>query len=352
MELLGSLYFRLVSGYIDQKFFEASGRVSDNLGQIFVAAGLAAFTLYFVLIGIRISTGDSRESMSSILFRTAKMLFLFTILSSAALGSQYIQSNIMNIRSQVLGAFDGSGGSGSNVYAKLDDNLTKMSVSMTLINSVNVGSDVGVADAKSRALTMGIFGQTAPSVVAGCLVLINELGMRIAIMLAPIFIAAFMFRRTEGMFFEWIKFLISSTLSLGVLSMTIQIMSDLSLLFFGIIETFRTAADTGFVDNLPQLDESVMIASFGVMMSAMLCTVPMMVNKIMAAGLDYSQPQSMGGGQRGGSASSHTNNSYAGNASRSNEPAREASVNTSHNNAGTQATGNLNLATGARRLVE
>lgn len=365
MELLSSFYFRLVSGYIDAKFFAASGAVSDFLGQIFLSAGVAAFTVYLVLIGIRISTGDLRESMSSIFFRVAKMVFLFSILQATTSGSQYIQENIMNIRGQVLGAFDG--GSSANVYSKLDDNLTKMSASLSLINSVNVGSDVGIADAKGRALTMGIFGQTAPSVTAGALVLINELGMRIAIMLAPIFIAAFMFKRTEGMFYEWIKFLIASTLSLGVLTMTVKIISDLSVMFFAVIEAFRTAADFGITDNLPQLDESIMIASFGVLLTAMICTVPMMVNKIMGAGLEYgSQAQGMGVMSRGGSSGGSGATSSDGNSSKSYAEitnkatgggsiygsAGSPSVNSSYNNAAAQSSGGLStVGAGARGLA-
>jgi type IV secretion system protein VirB6 len=342
MELLGSFFFRLVSGYIDREFFQASGAVSRELGGIFFATGVTALTLYMMLIGLRISTGESRESMASIILRVAKMIFLFTIIQASISGGAELQKTIMDVRSQVLNAF--KNGSGSTVYDDLDSNLTKMSLTMSLLNSVNVGSDAGMVDAKSRALSMGIFGQTAPPVVAGSLILINELGMRIAVMLAPIFIAAFMFRRTEGMFYDWIKFLITSTLSLGVLSMTIKIMSELSVLFFGIIEAFRTAGDIGILDSIPQLDESVMVASFGVMMTAMLCTVPMMVNKVMAAGLDYAQPQGVGGTPQH-SGSSKTNNSYSGNSDRTstyqsagagNGSGGGASVNTSYNNLGSQ----------------
>jgi type IV secretion system protein VirB6 len=316
MELLGNFFFQLMSRYIDNKFYDLSTTVSGPLAGIFVAAGTAALTVYLVMIGIRISTGDSRESMSSIVFRVAKMVALFAVLSASVGGAPYFQSEIMGIRNQVLGVFNG-GGSGEGVYINIDNSLDKMAQKMALIDSVNVGSDVGIADAKSRALTMGLFGQTTPPLVAGMLVLINELGMRIAIMLSPIFIAAFMFKRTEGMFFEWIKFLISSTLSLGVLSMVISIMGDLTAKFFLVIETLRTVADMG-LNDMPQLQESVMIASFGMVMTGMLCTVPLVVNRIMGAGLDYSgsHTQGMAMGTGSGKQSLSNNNGNAGNGNR------------------------------------
>jgi type IV secretion system protein VirB6 len=323
MELLGNFFFQLMSRYIDNKFYDLSTTVSGPLAGIFVAAGTAALTVYLVMIGIRISTGDSRESMSSIIFRVAKMVALFAVLSASIGGAPYFQSEIMGIRNQVLGVF--GGGSGETVYINIDQNLDKMAQKMALIDSVHVGSDVGIADAKSRALTMGLFGQTTPPLVAGMLVLINELGMRIAIMLSPIFIAAFMFKKTEGMFFEWIKFIISSTLSLGVLSMVISIMGDLTAKFFLVIETLRTVADMG-LNDMPQLQESVMIASFGMVMTGMLCSVPLVVNRIMGAGLDYSgahtQGMAMGGGGGRGKQSSSNTNSYAGNG---NSPGRVSS---------------------------
>jgi type IV secretion system protein VirB6 len=361
MEILSSFFFRLVSGYIDNRFYSLASAIAGPLASIFTATGAAALTVYLMLIGFRISTGDSRESMSSIVFRVSKMIFLFAILQATVSGSTDIQKSIMDIRAQVLGIFDG-GGSATNVYVKLDQNLTKMAASMSLVNSVNVGSDVGIADAKSRALSLGMVGQSVPPVVAGTLVLINELGMRIAIMLSPIFIAAFMFKRTEGMFFEWVKFLITSTLSLGVLSLTIQIMGELSVMFFAAIEAFRTASDFGITDNLPQLDESIMIASFGVMMSAMFFTVPMMVNKIMASGLDYGQqPQGMGQQQKqqeqkGGS--SNASNSYAAHTSNQTSRAGDggraeaggANINTSYNNVAAQSSAGSQNAAGVGAL--
>jgi type IV secretion system protein VirB6 len=310
MDVLGTFFFELISGFIDRRFFELSEAVSGKLGGMLSGLGVVTLTIYFIMLGLRIATGESRESMSSIVLRLSKMLLLLSILTTSVFGSGYLQNSILGVRDNIVGAFDSGGGiSGQNVYQKIDSNLDGMATTMSLVNSVSTGTDVGLADAKSRALTLGLAGQAAPPIVAGLLVLVNELGMRIAIMLAPIFIVAFMFKKTEDMFYTWVKYMIGSMLTLGVLSMAIAILFELSNMFYIAIELMRTAADLGVLgsNTLPQLNESVMTAGFGFIMTAMLISVPAIVSRLIGSdsmGHVYSQFSGYGGGGGAAPASS------------------------------------------------
>ncbi len=291
MEILGYFFFQLIGRFVDQKFFELSEAVYGNLAGILGSAAVAMFTLYFMLTGWRVVSGESHESMTSVVMRLTKMLILLSILYTSMVTNTYLQNSILDIRTVIVGAFESSGsGDGKDVYKKIDDNLDKMAMGMSLVNGVSAGGDVGLAEAKGRALTLGLMGQATPPIVAGMLVLLNELGMRIAIMLGPIFITAFMFKRTEDMFYSWVKFMVGSMLSLGVLSMVIGIVFELTAKFAATIVAIKVAAGVGIgfgitaaSTAITEVNESVMTAGFGAVMTMMLLAVPVILNKFFGS---------------------------------------------------------------------
>lgn len=378
MELLGYFIFQLIGSYIDKKFFELSEAVYGNLAGILMSVGVVMFTVYFMLAGLRMVSGESRESMTALVLRMTKMLILLSILHTSMFGGVYIQNRILGVRDNIVGAFahDGSG-SGQTVYQKIDSNLDTMSAAMSLVDSVSAGSDVGLSEAKGRALTLGLIGQASPPIVAGLLVLINELGLRIAIMLAPIFIVAFMFKRTEDMFFTWVKFMLGSMLSLGVLSMVIAILFELTNRFTAALMALKLISAAGLLGadtGLPQLNESVMTAGFGAVMTVMLLSVPVILNRFFGSdmggyshnpfsGLNQHKDNPMGtvnqyAGQRNSSSnnSSNSSNSNAGNTSNSQagSTTNTQNINSNISSSAAQASGTSENvgAGGARGLVK
>jgi type IV secretion system protein VirB6 len=353
MELLGYFIFQLIGSYIDRKFFELSEVVYGNLAGMLMGVGVAMFTVYFMLAGLRMVSGESHESMTALVLRMTKMMILLSILHTSMFGGVYIQNRILGVRDNIVGAFaHDNGGSGQTVYQKIDSNLDTMAATMSLVDAVSAGNDVGLGDAKGRALTLGLVGQASPPIVAGLLVLINELGLRIAIMLAPIFIVAFMFKRTEDMFFTWVKFMLGSMLSLGVLSMVIAILFELTNRFtlaLGALKLISAAGLLGSDTGLPQLNESVMTAGFGAVMTVMLLSVPVILNRFFGSdmggyshnpfsGLNQHKDNPMGNvnqyaGQRNSSSNNSSNNS---NSNSSNSSSNTG--NTSNSQTGSAAT--------------
>jgi type IV secretion system protein VirB6 len=286
MEIIGYFFFTLISKYIDQKFFELSETVNENLARGILPAIIVFVTIHFMFSGMRIAMGDSTTNMRELLFRTLKITAMVSIISTSMFYSTTLQNTILGIRTDITNAFHT--GAGANIYEQIDKSLDKMAMGIAVVDGITTGSDVGLSESKGRALTLSLVGQASPPMIGGLLLLINEIGLRIAIMLAPLFLTAFMFKRTEDMFYTWLRFMVGSMFSLGVFSMAVGIMSDLTVKFGTAIVLMKAAlytagANTGLDTNLPQLNESVMQAGFGVVMSVMLMVVPFIVNKFFGS---------------------------------------------------------------------
>jgi type IV secretion system protein VirB6 len=286
MEIIGYFFFTLISKYIDQKFFELSETVNENLARGILPAIVVFVTIHFMFSGMRIAIGDSTANMRELLFRTLKITAMVSIISTSMFYSATLQNTILGVRTDITNAFHT--GAGANIYEQIDNSLDKMAMGIAVVDGITTGSDVGLSESKGRALTLSLVGQASPPMIGGLLLLINELGLRIAIMLAPLFLTAFMFKRTEDMFYTWLRFMVGSMFSLGVFSMAVGIMSDLTVKFGTAIVLMKAAlhtagSGTGLDTNLPQLNESVMQAGFGVVMSVMLMVVPFIVNKFFGS---------------------------------------------------------------------
>ncbi|WP_308034785.1 type IV secretion system protein, partial [Neisseria dentiae] len=66
--------------------------------------------------------------------------------------------------------------------------------------------------------TMSGVGQGAPAVVAGSLLLLNQIAISLCILTAPAFILCLLYEPTKQYFQGWLKFFLGALLTLGVLS--------------------------------------------------------------------------------------------------------------------------------------
>jgi type IV secretion system protein VirB6 len=285
MELIGYFFFSLISRYIDREFFLLSETINENLARGILPAIIVFVTIHFMFSGMRIAMGDSTVNMRELLFRTLKITAMVSIISTSMFYSTTLQNTILGVRTDITNAFHT--GAGANIYEQIDKSLDNMAMGIAVVDGISTGSDVGLSESKGRALTLSLIGQASPPMIGGLLLLINEIGLRIAIMLAPLFLTAFMFKRTEDMFYTWLRFMVGSMFSLGVFSMAVAIMSDLTVKFGLAITAIKAAmyaaSAFGIDANLPQLNESVMQAGFGVVMSVMLMVVPFIVNKFFGS---------------------------------------------------------------------
>lgn len=307
MDSLGYFFFQLISGYIDRQMRTdlsgAYGRVAAAVS--FIAGALVLFSI--ATNGIKIAMGESREGMGVLVIKWAKMGLIAGIINTMAFHSIAIHDIIFGLRDDVIQTMTNETG---NVFELIDNRLDAMSSSLSIIDAVDTSTDPSLAAEKSRALTYAIIGQASPPMIAGLLALINEIVLRIAITISPIFLLFLMFQKTQEMFFTWLKLIFSSFFSLAILTFVIGIAMNISAAFALILVGLQSIGG-----GVPELNRSLMQAGFGVILSTLLVVIPGVITRFFAgaaepyiyntfAGLSPATP--MGMASNAGSSSSQS----------------------------------------------
>lgn len=291
-----------------KKFME--GGFARMMGFI-SAAGLVLVTIWIMVQGYRIMTGESKDSLMNFVVKAAKVVVILTVAMNGSIfgakiydHTQYFQQYITYI---VTGEED------ENVYDMVDKNLAITQVMTAVINSVAASTAGGTAggdsDQKSGDTSpsqlkwMSTFATAGPAVIGGTMCLLNEIAMALAIMFAPLFILSLMFEQTKNLFWNWIRYTVAVMFSMAVLAMVSSIVLEISMYYSGSILAAMLAqflVDSASDLGIPGLDliggllpgkgmslsSSLMQSGgLGLVLSMLLLTVPPMVMQFFSANL-------------------------------------------------------------------
>lgn len=225
---LGNLvFFQEINGFlrdeIDEFGINLLGRSMAWVGSI----ALTLLTLWIMLQGYRIVTGQSRDSMMALVTSSLKSILIIGLATGMAIGGSDIYNFLTDgLSSEITQVVTGSDDS---AYARIDRSLGYMQVAMSSIDALHAGGDATVEGSKQRALWFTGVGIAGPAVVAGSMLLLNKLAMALFIGLGPIFILSLMFEQTKQLFSKWLFYGIGTMFSLAVLSVMVALALDMVL---------------------------------------------------------------------------------------------------------------------------
>jgi type IV secretion system protein VirB6 len=284
MDALGPLFFTLVSQFIRGEFADFSANANGRLGGFSVAIATVWITLWITLSGYRVMTGQSRDSVLFLTTKAAKLVLLFAVLQVGAIFNVAIADWVFAFRNQITAVVTDDG---RDIFAQIDASLGSMQLWMSLVDRINHVGDPNLAAMKGQAVTAALIGQATPAMVGGILALLNDIMVRLGIALAPVFILALMFDRTQDMFYAWVKYLVAAMFAMGVLAVVIGICADLLGRFALALGALQLGmAVLPGVDALPELHQSMLQAGLGVTLSAVMLAVPPMVTRFFGGILD------------------------------------------------------------------
>ena len=298
MQDLGTVvFFSVISSFITDTL---TAFVLDGLGRFMALAGalaLTLMTLWVMIQGYLILTGQSSSSLSAFVMKAAKV-FVIIMVATSTTGPIFGKS----ILSLTAGFSDGvthfvagkdvtTGANkipGAASFSVIDKNLRLMQAGLSTIKAIDTASDQALEDEKNRALMMSTVGVAGPGIVAGVLLLLNKVAMALFIGLAPLFILLLIFKQTEPMFWTWLKFGVSTLFSLAVLTFMTGLAMDMVARLAGavLVSDLLGANSQGITSAAMQQ------GGLGLILSTLIITVPPLVGNFFGAQIGAFSPVS------------------------------------------------------------
>ncbi|ALN58160.1 VirB6 protein [Lysobacter enzymogenes] len=227
-DLPNMAFFALIKDHLDTMILQFQGRLLNRVGKIIGAFAATVVTLWILVQGFRIATGQSREPMMALVVNSLKSVLIVGIALSAAVTADKSYDALTDGLSKVVREVM-TGRTDDGPYADMDKVLGVLQVGIELVNSIDVGGDVMTNDTKQKSMTMIGVGLGGPVIMAMIAMMLNKIAMALFIGLGPFFILCLLFDQTKALFQRWLYYGIATMLSMAVLITMTTIAIDLIL---------------------------------------------------------------------------------------------------------------------------
>lgn len=269
------IFFRSILSYLRheiQEFgIELLGRVMSWVGM----AAVTVLTLWILIQGFRIATGQSRDSLMALVMNSLKATLILSVATSMAMfGSDLHTMLVKDVKDEIHTVVTGSNGSPEEA---IDRNFGWMQVAMSSIDVLDAGGDESLDNQKTRALFMVGFGTGGPAIVGGTMLLLNEVALALFIGLGPLFILCLLFDQTKALFGRWLYYGIGTMFSMAVLSAMVSIALEMVV---RVASSFWGAAligsllNSNFTDGMTS--QAMQQGGMGLILTTLIITAPPM----------------------------------------------------------------------------
>jgi type IV secretion system protein VirB6 len=319
------------------------GRTMAWVGSV----ALVLMTIWIMIQGFRIVTGQSRDSMAALVMNSLKATLIVGLATAWGAGAgnsifQWMGDGLQRNINEVVT------GSTRDAYENIDRSLGYMQLAFTSIDSLQDGDSSIANDQKNRAMWFTGVGTGGPAITAGVMLLLNKIALALFTGLGPIFILSLLFEQTKQLFGKWLYYGIGTMFSLAVLSVMVGIALDVVT---AVAASFWVGSFIG-ADNEGINSMAMQQGGLGLVLTMLIISAPPMAASFfqgtMGSFLAFSQFGGSAGTQQNargpGSAPATTNSTYASNTS---SPNTSGGVRQTTNDGGRFTAGSQQTATGA-----
>lgn len=275
------VYFRAIYDFlhseIDEFAIDLLGRTMTWVG----AAALTLLTLWILIRGCRIATGQSHQPMMALVTDSLRATLVLSLATGMAMGGS------------TLYEFLGTELSQEPVNERIDRNLAYMQIALGSIDALETVGDRPLADAKDRALWFIGIGIAGPSLTGGALLLMNQIAMALFIGLGLLFVLGLLFEQTKALFGCWLYYGIGTMFSLAVLSVMMSIALKTVL---AVAAAFWVGSFTGSQEGVSSL--ALQQGGLGLILTILILSAPPMAAAFFNRVLGNFQAFSAFGGRR------------------------------------------------------
>ncbi|MCD0260213.1 type IV secretion system protein [Xanthomonas melonis] len=265
------VFFKLVNDYFSNEIQEFGLDLMRRTMRWVSTIALTVTTLWVLILGYRIATGQSRESAMATMIKAAKVSLIISIASAVGLnGPALHQTMTQNLDKEIHGLFTGD--EDSTASDAIDENLAYTQVALTALDAVRVDpTDPEALEKKGRAVLMAGFGTASPPMAAGAMLLLFKFTMAFLIGIGPIFILALIFDQTKDLFKKWLFYVLGTLFSMAMLS----VVTAMVLKFTAKVAAAYWAAQLITLGNAEGLSsQALQQGGIGLVMTVMIISVP------------------------------------------------------------------------------
>ncbi|NID06763.1 type IV secretion system protein [Luteibacter jiangsuensis] len=223
------IYFRLVYDYLNEQISKFGMELMGRMMSWASALALVLVTLWILLQGYRILSGQSREPLMATVLNMGRIAVIVGAATTMAVAGTDLHNFLtVDLDKAVHGIFTGS--DKETTADSIDGNLAWTQLALSTINSVQVvPSDAEMLANKQRASWIAAFGTASPPMAAGVMLLLYQFAMALFIGLGPLFILCLIFDQTKELFRRWIMYGIGTIFSMALLSVVCSIVLRLTI---------------------------------------------------------------------------------------------------------------------------
>ena len=225
---MGYFYFVLIYKWLNEKIVDFGLRLMQNLMTWASGIALILVTLWILIQGYRIITGQSRDSMMAMVVNMARIAVIVTVATTMGVfGSELHHFFTVDLTNDVNQLFTNSD---KKLTETIDDNLAFTQIALAAIDAVQLpaSANTPLADEKAHALLMAGFGTASPPMAAAAMLLLYQFTLALFIGLGPLFVLCLIFDQTKDLFRRWLLYGIGTIFSMAMLAVVSSIVLELT----------------------------------------------------------------------------------------------------------------------------
>ncbi|TPG11786.1 type VI secretion protein [Rhodanobacter glycinis] len=222
------VYFVLIYNWLHSRIDSFGANLMGAVTSWMTAIALLLVTIWIMIQGYRLITGQSRESMMGLVTNMVRVVVIVAIATTVgAVGHNLHTLVTTELTTDINQLFTGDD---TTLAQTIDKNLAYTQLAMSAIDTVQVPpGDTESASSKARAQAFATFGTASPAMAAAAMLLLYEITLALVIGLAPLFIMCLIFEQTKGLFQKWLLYGIGTLFSMGVLAFISSLVLQLTL---------------------------------------------------------------------------------------------------------------------------
>jgi type IV secretion system protein VirB6 len=292
-------YFALIYDFLHDQIQDFGLGLMERSAGIVGGVALFLLTAWIFFQGLRIVTGQSRDSMMALVMNSLKatLIVSFAITIGVA-GSDVHEFLTQDMTASITELVTGE--EGAQVKDMIDENLAWMQVGLTSIDVLQIVDDPNLHAEKSQAMFMVGMGTAGPAMVGGAMLLLYEVAMALFVGLGPIFVLCLLFDQTKSLFQRWLMYGIGTMFSMAVLAAMVVIATKTVL---AVAEAFWVSSLAGsllgFGNSQGMRSMALQQGGVGMLLTVILVSTPPMVANFFQGVLGQFSPYATIGGGGG-----------------------------------------------------
>ncbi|WP_255595268.1 type IV secretion system protein [Lysobacter sp. BMK333-48F3] len=291
------IFFRLILKYLRKEIEKFGIEILGNAMQWAGGIALTLLTLWIMIQGYRIATGQSRDSMMALVTNSLRATLIVGVATTMAMfGTPMHQFLTKDVKKEIHWVITGED---TDPESEIDKNLGYMQLAWSSIDMLDAMDDNVLDAKKTRAMWFVGVGAGGPAVTAGISLLLYEIAMALFVGFGPIFILCLLFDQTKQLFSKWLFYGIGTMFSMAVLSAMISIslkmVTKVALALWG---TAIAGALTGLDTSDGMSSQALQQGGLGLILSVLIISAPPMAAVFFQGVMgQFSTFNSFGGGQ-------------------------------------------------------